>query len=52
MDSQQRSPASRGGSKTYAKPEFHIYGNLTQITASAGMLGNLDGPKMATDKTH
>jgi hypothetical protein len=43
MDSQERSPQPQAERRPYEKPEFHIYGNLAQITTMLGMEGVSDG---------
>ena len=40
---QKPSPAAWDGRRPYAPPQFHIYGNLSQLTTNTGMTGNLDG---------
>ena len=41
MDTQSRAPEGR--KKSYRQPELHVYGNLTQITATVGNMGANDG---------
>ena len=37
--------------QAYHQPEFHIYGNVSNLTNNVGSLGNTDGGSDSANKT-
>jgi hypothetical protein len=38
-----KQPSEKPAKKPYQPPQLHVYGNLTQLTKTAGKKGKVDG---------